>query len=155
VHELALGKVDGTAKYCWFVDEPAWSGLQRDRWERNHADGLPPREEWIEVAVARLDDVLPADLPVRFIKIDANGGEVDIFRGAVRTLRRWRPFIAFEHGESAIYYGETKGGVYDLLKEVGLQVSSLDRWLSRMKPLSRAEFLYDCEHTHFFWLAYP
>lgn len=155
VHELALGAVNDRRKFCWFVDEPAWSGLQRDRWERAHADDPPPQEEWIDVTVARLDDVLPEDLPIRFIKIDANGGEADVFRGATRTLRKWHPFIAFEHGESAIYYGERKGGVYGLLNDAGLHVSSLDRWLAGAEPLSREQFLYDCEHTHFFWLAYP
>ena len=154
VYELALGATNGTAKFCWFVDDPAWSGLQRDRYERNHPDAKP-QEEWIEVTVARLDDVLPEELPIRFMKIDANGGEADIFRGAMRTLRTWRPFIAFEHGESATYYGETSSGVYDLLSEAGFHISPLDRWLTGAMPLTREEFLYDCEHTHFFWLAHP
>lgn len=154
VHELALAATNGTKKFCWFVDDPAWSGLQRDRYERNSPDAKP-REEWIEVNVACLDDVLPEDLPVAFIKLDANGGEADIFRGAHRTLRRWRPFIAFEHGESATYYGEEKGGVYQLLDEAGLNVSSLDRWLQGEAPFSPEEFHYHCDHTHFFWLAHP
>jgi hypothetical protein len=69
------------------------------------------------VKVGRLDDVLPEDFPVSFIKVDANGGEADVFRGATRTLQTWRPFIAFEHGESATYYGESSAGVYDLLTD--------------------------------------
>lgn len=154
VHELALGAVIGTAKFCWFVDDPAWSGLRRDRYERNHPDANP-REEWIEVKVAPLDEVLPADLPISFIKIDANGGEVDVLRGAMRTLQTRRPMVAFEHGESATYYGETSSGLYDLLNDAGYRISPLDRWLAGGGPLSRDDFLYDCEHTHFFWLAHP
>jgi FkbM family methyltransferase len=155
IHELALGARNGTTKYCWFVDDPAWSGLKRDRWERNHADEPAPREEWIDIAVARLDDVLPEDLPIRFMKIDANGGEADIFRGAIRTLCTWRPFIAFEHGESASYYGESNEGVYDLLSDIGFRITTLDGWLSGRASLSRDEFLYACQHTDFFWLAHP
>ncbi len=155
VHEMALAASDGSSRFCWFVDEPGWSGLKRDRWERNHPNEPPPREEWIDVRIGRLDDVLPENFPVQFIKVDANGGEVDVFRGAMRTLRRWRPFVAFEHGEGATYYGEIKGAVYDLLKDAGLNVTSLDRWLVGSEALSREQFFYDCEHRDFFWLAYP
>lgn len=153
VHQLALGADSGKRKFSWCVDEPGWSGLQRDPWARDYPPR--PRQKWIEVTAARLDDVLPEDLPIRFIKIDANGGEMDVFRGAGRTLSTWRPFIAFEHGEAATYYREAVGCVYQPLAEAGLNVSTLERWLAGEDPLSHEEFLHHCEHTDFFWLAHP
>ena len=153
VHELALGSTSGTNRFCWCVDEAGWSGLQRDPWDRDYPPR--PRQKWIDVTVARLDEVLPDSLPIRFIKIDANGGEMDIFRGAMRTLRRWRPFIAFEHGDAATYYGEPVGCVWEPLVEAGLKISSLDRWLAGDEPYSHEEFLSNCAHAEFFWLAHP
>lgn len=47
-----------------------------------------------DIPIRRLDDVL--DGAVHFIKIDVEGHEVDVFRGAQRTLREHHPLIVFE-----------------------------------------------------------
>jgi len=52
--------------------------------------------ETVEVATGRLDDVLPASSPVRFIKCDVEGHEDAVFRGARELLTRQRPSILVE-----------------------------------------------------------
>lgn len=48
------------------------------------------REEQIEkinVEVRRLDEVIPPSLPIRLIKIDVEGGELDVLKGANQVLK--------------------------------------------------------------------
>lgn len=49
-----------------------------------------------EVEVDRLDDLLPQDEPVALIKVDVEGLELDVLRGASGTMRRCRPMLAIE-----------------------------------------------------------
>jgi FkbM family methyltransferase len=62
-------------------------------------DGAAPRKEGREfrVPLRRLDDALPEDdRPVRFVKIDVEGHELPVVRGAVRLVERWKPAILAE-----------------------------------------------------------
>jgi FkbM family methyltransferase len=64
--------------------------------------GLPPRTE--EVDVVRLDSVVDRDrLPApALIKIDVEGAEASVLRGAAEVLRRYRPALVVElHGTAA------------------------------------------------------
>lgn len=61
-------------------------------WER-------PGARVVEVPLASLDDWLDANLPdtrVAFLKIDVEGHELDVFRGAARVLQAHRPRLLFE-----------------------------------------------------------
>jgi hypothetical protein len=75
--------------------------------------------EMVETPVHRLDDIAgPAR--VHFLKIDVEGYEVHVLRGATALLERDRPFILTEvverHLESA---GETRRSLSDLLEARG------------------------------------
>lgn len=50
----------------------------------------------LQASVRRLDDCLPANFPVAFVKIDVEGAEAAVLRGMSRTLRAWRPVVVFE-----------------------------------------------------------
>ncbi len=65
----------------------------------------------------RLDDALPDGLVPRLIKVDVEGAEMLVLRGAQRTIARHRPSILFEHGIGAAdRYGSGPGrGCYELL----------------------------------------
>lgn len=155
VHACALSDERGSAPFWHVASDPAWSGLQRDNYQRDHVD-QPEREEWIEVAVQRLDDLVPLDRPVRFIKVDVNGGELGMFHGGLETLRRWKPYVVFEHGASAQYYGTTHEEIYELMvEEAGLSISLLDGWLSGEQALSRGRFLEVLDQAVFYFLAHP
>jgi FkbM family methyltransferase len=45
-------------------------------------------EESVEVEVCTLDNEFPVDLPIRFLKVDAEGFEHQVLRGAARLLER-------------------------------------------------------------------
>jgi FkbM family methyltransferase len=52
----------------------------------------------IAVPARRLDDMIPQDVPLRFLKVDVEGFEFPALRGAERILRRDRPLLLFEAG---------------------------------------------------------
>ena len=106
---------------------------------------------------ARLDDVVPIDAPVRFVKIDVEGGELGVLQGGMRTLSTHKPFVVFEHGDAAEGYGTRPEDVYGLLVEgCGLAVSTLDGWLSGEGPFREDEFR-DCvvSGKDYYFVAHP
>jgi FkbM family methyltransferase len=81
-----------------------------------------------EVEVATLDAELsrPGDRPVRLIKLDAEGGELDILRGARQTLKSYTPGIIVEwNPETADLAGWKITELLDFVQECGPYQSKL------------------------------
>ena len=153
VFELALSDTTGRVGFQHVVADPAYSGLRR----RTYPSQLQEIHV-ITVQTERLDNLIPADLPVAFIKIDVEGAEMGVLRGAEGVIKRCRPFIVFEHGlGGADHYGTTPAAVYDFLRaECGLQVTLMRRWLGGKSPFTRAEFVENFQRGRdFYYLAYP
>ncbi|MDE1174719.1 MAG: FkbM family methyltransferase [Parvibaculaceae bacterium] len=75
----------------------------------------------IVVETKTIDALLPGK-PVRFVKIDIEGGEYDALRGAY-TLLAQQPLIAFEFNESApAEFGYRADDLYNLLLGAGYRV---------------------------------
>ena len=155
VFDLALSDSSGTQTFHEVVDSPGKSSFRR----MGHvAPGARVRE--IPVRTARLDDVVPPETRIRFIKVDVEGAQLEVFRGARRILSRDQPFIVFEHGMLAQEgYGTTSDMIYDLLvDECGLEISLLSDWLSRRPCLTRDQLNGHVGHhatSHFCFLAHP
>jgi FkbM family methyltransferase len=118
VREVALGEEIGTARFCHFAGMPAWSGL-RQRPEVAPQTGRPA---WIRVRVSRLDDEI-GDLAPAVVKIDVEGGELAVLRGATATIARSQPLVVFEHQpEAAALYGHTSSEVWAFFDERGMRI---------------------------------
>ena len=142
VRQIALSDSDSEVHFHNVVSKPAYSGLR----QRTYPDPSEP-VEIIKVKTQKLDDLLNPDLKIDFIKVDVEGAELLVFKGAIQTLIKHKPYIIFEHGRGAAeYYGTTPDMIYDLLvRECGLKIFCLKDWLNHSKPLSQQEFasIYD------------
>ena len=148
VYECALSDESGSSTFHRAVQDEGYSGLRRRDYAR------PDEQvEILQVQTRRLDDLLPPDLRVDFCKIDVEGAELQVLRGAQRTLARWKPYVFFEHGVgSANHYGTTPEMVHALMTEVGLAIFEPDG----RGPLSVAELrsIFDA-NTRWNFLARP
>lgn len=94
VEAVALSDKLGLAEMRMLVRDSGRSTIENDNDLYDH-DGSPVRN--IEVSVKRLDDLQLDE--VGFIKIDVEGHELGVLRGATETLRRNRPAIYIEAEE--------------------------------------------------------
>lgn len=155
LHDCALSDVAGTTSFQHVVSNPAYSGLRQRRYDRPHE-----KVREIQVETQLLDSVVPEHVPIRFIKIDVEGAELQVLRGASATIRNHRPVIVFEHGlGGADYYGTQSGDVYDLLAgQCGLRLFVMADWLEDdgKASLGREAF---CEQfssgSNYYFMAAP
>jgi len=104
---------------------------------------------------------VPERTPIRFIKVDVEGTELQVFKGAVKTIGNSRLVIVFEHGlGGADYYGTQPEHIYDLLLagQYGLKLFLMAEWLEDKgkASLSREAF---CEQftsgSNYYFMAAP
>jgi FkbM family methyltransferase len=122
VRQAALSDRAVMREFAHVVADPGWSGFMA---RPAPAGG---EIEMIRVRTERLDDALPEGVRPVFFKIDVEGAEEEVLRGAMRTLHSHRPVIAFEHGAgSADHYGTTPEAIHRLLAgELGYAIHGLD-----------------------------
>jgi FkbM family methyltransferase len=93
VEEMALGAEIGTADfYMYLGHQGSWSGL------RKGAEDVEVPSQMIKVPVMTLDAYVGASALQRLdiMKIDVEGGELNVLRGAMATIQRHRPLILCE-----------------------------------------------------------
>ncbi len=138
VLNLALSDKKGEVEFQWVKSNPAYSGLEKRTYDRNNE-----QVEQIQVETNRLDDVLPENHRVDFIKIDVEGGEFAVLSGAENTITNWKPVIVFEHGLGAAdCYGISPEMMYNLLVEkYGMSIYTLNGRLNDKKSLDKEDFV--------------
>ena len=68
IYHLALSEKEGKTTFNYVKSNPAYSGIKARKFDR-----ASEKVEVIEVDLARLDDILPKNLPINLIKIDVKG----------------------------------------------------------------------------------
>jgi FkbM family methyltransferase len=143
IYPYALGNENGTTSFNYVATNPTYSGLRQRQYKGEETI------EKIQVEVRRLDEVIDPSMPIHIIKIDVEGGEYDVMKGATRLLDRWHPYLIFEHGlGGADKYGIAPGDVFDLLvTQHGYQICLMSSFLKKDKPVFFTRQSFEAE----FW----
>ena len=153
IHPFALSDQNGITQFQFVKNAPAFSGIRK----RKYLIDQPDIEE-IEVQMKTLDDVIDSSHPVDLIKIDVEGGELNVLKGGLQTIRSNQPLVIFEFGKGAAeFYEAGPGEIYDLLvKESGLKISTLRSYVKRGEPLSEVEFEKSYKrNSDYYFVAHP
>ena len=119
VRRAAASDAAGEAEFTHVLNAPAYSGLRR----RADLPADAQEVERIPVRLEKLDDALPEGYVPNLIKIDVEGAELLVMRGAAETLARHKPYVLFEHGQGgADLYGSKPGELWELLDGAGMRI---------------------------------
>ena len=104
----ALSDEAGISEFCVALDAPAYSGIRERHYDTE------TRVTRITVELRRLDDLVTEWPRLDYIKIDTEGAEWCVIKGAAGCIQRFRPIVSFEFGENSYAaYGVLPGEVYD------------------------------------------
>ena len=116
----ALSDHSGEATFHIHRELPSRSSL------RDIGYGTGEAEE-ITVPVRTLDATLPDGFAPALIKLDVEGAELAVLRGARATLAAHRPLVLFEYqARTARHYGAEPEAVAEILGESGLRIFDMD-----------------------------
>jgi FkbM family methyltransferase len=133
VFEVALAERSGEATFFVNTKLSGFSGLRRHGDEGEH--------EALTVRTARLDEVL-AHQRADFIKLDVEGGELAVLKGATEILARWRPRILFECTQSSLAaHGVEPAEIFGWLTAHGYAVWQPSEYLAGGQPLDLERFI--------------
>jgi FkbM family methyltransferase len=153
IFPYALADNNGDSPFQFVKNAPAYSGIKKRRYDIAHPD-----IEEIHVELKRLDDVIQSSQKIDFIKIDVEGAELAVLKGARNLLLKYKPMILFECGKGASdFYDTQPADVYGYLcDDIGLNIYTLQAFVDQKKNLSAADFerLFET-NTEYYFIAVP
>ena len=139
VFSCALPDKNRFSSFHYVKNAPAYSGIKKRKYDIDK-----PEIEEIKVELRKLDEIIPSDIQIDFIKIDVEGGEFGVLKGGKALLTKNKPIIIFECGLGASeFYGTKPDDLFNYItKEIGLHISLLKSFIKNSKPLTLKEFEY-------------
>jgi FkbM family methyltransferase len=138
LYRYALANEPGMREFSAVVNFPGFSGLANRTFQ-----GRNPAIELRNVEAQRLDDIIPRDRKIDFIKLDIEGAELQALQGAQRILTESKPTLLLEFQRSAApYFNCTPNEMFSFLRQHNYQIWSLDEWLQE-RPAMRLAALWD------------
>lgn len=137
VYPYALSDHSGKSTFQYVRNAPAYSGLKK----REYKTKSPDIQE-LKVELALLDDLIPSGLRIDFIKIDVEGAEFEVLKGAQAILKENRPVVLFEFGKGASdFYGSRPKDLYRFItRDMNMRISSLPAFLKDEPPYTAEGF---------------
>ena len=148
VYPFALASRPGTVNFNYVPELPQESGIK----ERHQYNDPTVTPQLIELHARRLDEFFPAN-GVAFLKIDIEGGELDMLQGATRTLTIARPIVSFECGAASFLgYHDRPEEIFEIFEERGYAVYSI-----LGEQMADAQAFRQASYAQAFWdyVAFP
>ncbi|WPF89672.1 FkbM family methyltransferase [Cyanobacterium aponinum AL20118] len=149
IYECAVGDREG--EVCFYINtlKSGYSSLGRKKDPRNQEE-----MKEIKVQLKTLDNLIPSDKKVGVIKIDTEGAELGVLRGAVNLISRNRPLIMFESGPNNNDLGYTKEDMWLFFENINYQLIIPNRLAHNGDSLTLEGFieshLYPRRTTNYF-----
>jgi len=152
VSQVAVTNQKAQLPFNYVTTNPSYSGLRKRKYDRRNE-----KEMEIIVNADTLDNLVPLETKIDFIKIDVEGAELFVLQGAEKLIKKNKPVIVFEYGlGGSDYYEPDPGKIFSLINEYGYRVSLLHRWLKSENPLSMEDFKKQYYgKLNYFFIAYP
>ena len=117
VYQYALSDYESESDFSVIIDDPGYSGLKERKLDNKS------RIEKIKVTVKKLDNLFSELEALKYIKIDAEGGEFNILKGGINIIKKFRPVVTFEFGASSYSaYDVIPEHVYNFWNELNYEI---------------------------------
>lgn len=151
--ELAIADTKAATSFNYVLSNPSYSGIKKRKYDRaNETDTL------IHVQTDLLDDlIMPYNLPIRFIKIDVEGGEMAVLKGATNLIKRDQPVIVFECGLGGTdIYNTTPAQLFHFFEDLQYSIALMKDFLQAKPALDQAAFEAQYyQQQNYYFVAYP
>ncbi len=140
-------KIEDTT-FQYVKNAPAFSGILR----RKYTIPNPDIEE-IVVRTITLDEIIGGDEKIDFVKIDVEGAEMKVLKGAKKVIANSKPLVLFEFGKGASeYYNTTANDIYEYFEDLKMSIFTLKDWINKNGPLTINKFeeLYEINSEYYF-----
>jgi FkbM family methyltransferase len=148
IFKKALSDENGTAEFHWVKNAPAYSGLKQRSYSVKN-----PEIEKINVELTELDQ-LGSDFPsISLIKIDVEGAEMKVLKGAKKFIQQHQSTIVFEYGLGAAdHYGVDPDDIFLFFNECDYQLNTLEGFLNNETGIAQNEFsrMYESNQEYYF-----
>ncbi len=147
----AASDTTGQSKFNFVVSNPSYSGLKKRDYDKQGE-----QDTEIEVSTELLDRMIPHNIQIDLIKIDVEGAEMQVLKGAHAIISKYKPLVVFEHGMGAAnHYGTRPEQIFDLFNDLNMKVSNLGSYLKSNKSLSKEEFVQQFDNKeHYYFIAH-
>jgi len=137
IYSCALSDTKGNTTFHLVKNAPAYSGIKKRRYDISN-----PEIEEINVELRTLDSIIPKGNKIDLIKIDVEGGEFGVLKGAKELIKRDKPIIIFECGMGASdFYGTDPKDLFDYInKEFGMSIFTLSDFSADRKSMTIDDF---------------
>jgi FkbM family methyltransferase len=153
VLQIALSDTVGEVDFFLQTRRSGFSGL------RLQGSGARVEEvKILKVNCNKLDNIIPSDRPIGFIKVDVEGGELAVLRGSESILKRDRPTVIFECTKGGLKaHDYSPCDLYDFFKTHSYSIFLVEDWLCNGEALSYERFVKAMQYPYqaFNFLAVP
>ena len=153
IYPYALSDTNGKSSFNYVKNASAYSGIKKRKYRIKNPD-----IKEIEIEIRTADKIIPEGTKIDFIKIDVEGGEFGVLKGAEKILKESQPYVIFECGlGGSDYYNTKPTDLYQFItKKTGLTLSTLSSFIHKKAPLTQEEFeLNFNSNKEYYFIAYP